>query len=261
MAVVAQEMFGRKQSSQSGERMFVVTGTDVESTAIAAVAAEAAATVNGLVIDDISVEEIEGVEGYLAVVRYTSTEFERPEVGESTFSFDTSGGTQNITQSLETIASYAAAGTAADFKGAINATPDGVRGVDIVVPQYAFEESHVLANATVDTAYKAALYGLTGKVNSDTFRGFSAGEVLFLGARGSTRGTEDWQISYRFVASPNLTGISVGDITGIAKKGWEYLWANYRDVEDATAKALVKRPVSAYVEKTYETGSFSGLGI
>ena len=30
---------------------------------------------------------------------------------------------------------------------------------------------------------------------------------------------------------------------------------------DDTAKAIVKRPVGAYVEKVYENGDFSGLGV
>ena len=59
-----------------------------------------------------------------------------------------------------------------------------------------------------------------------------ARECLFLGAAGSKRGADDpsslklrragWEITYRFAASPNRTGITVGEITGIAKKGWEY---------------------------------------
>jgi len=35
----------------------------------------------------------------------------------------------------------------------------------------------------------------------------------------------------------------------------------YADAEDATAKAIVKKPVAAYVEKVYEEGSFASLGI
>jgi hypothetical protein len=61
-------------------------------------------------------------------------------------------------------------------------------------------------------------------------------------------------------ASPNRTGITVGDITGISKKGWEYLWVRYADSEDAAAKAIVKKPVAAYVEKVYEVGDFGMIG-
>ena len=50
-------------------------------------------------------------------------------------------------------------------------------------------------------------------------------------------------------------------MTGIDKKGWEYLWVRYEDAEDAAANALVKKPTAAYVEKVYEEGDFAGLGI
>ena len=62
-------------------------------------------------------------------------------------------------------------------------------------------------------------------------------------------------------SSKRRTGISVGSITGIAKKGWEYLWVRYADVEDTASNTLVKQPVAAYVEKVYEEASFAGLGI
>jgi hypothetical protein len=80
------------------------------------------------------------------------------------------------------------------------------------------------------------------------------------GAAGSKRGAEDWEITYKFAASPNRTGIVVGEITGISKKGWEYMWVRYADAEDAAAKAIVKKPVAAYVEKVYEDGNFGVLG-
>jgi len=65
----------------------------------------------------------------------------------------------------------------------------------------------------------------------------------------------------KLAASPNRTGITVGSIGGISKKGWEYLWVRYADVEDTGSNTLVKRPVAAYVEKVYEEGNFAGLGI
>ena len=57
------------------------------------------------------------------------------------------------------------------------------------------------------------------------------------------------------------TGLTVGDITGIDKKGWEYMWVRYADAEDTTAKAIVKKPVAVYVEKVYDAGNFADLGI
>ena len=109
--------------------------------------------------------------------------------------------------------------------------------------------------------YKLALFNLTGKVNASGFKGFAKGEVLFLGASGSKRGLDDWEITFRFAASPNVAGLSLGSIGGIAKEGWQYLWVRFIDDEDPTAKALIKRPVAAYVEQVYPYGNFANLGI
>jgi hypothetical protein len=197
-------------------------------------------------------------------VRYAraSQDKEPPETGESTFSFDTGGGTQHVTQSISTVNKYAPAGkTAPDFKGAVGVTHDSVEGVDITVPVYNFSETHYLADSVVTGAYKATLFNLTGKTNNAAWNGFAAGECLFLGASGSKRGDDDWEITFRFAASPNKTGLTVGDITGIDKKGWEYMWVRYADAEDAAAKAIVKKPVAVYIEKVYEEGDFGLLGI
>ena len=67
------------------------------------------------------------------------------------------------------------------------------------------------------------------------------------------------RITYRFAASPNMTGLIVGTITGITKGGWHHLWALYAD--DVDQNTLIKRPIAAYVERVYDPGDFSQLGI
>jgi len=136
-----------------------------------------------------------------------------------------------------------------------------VEGVDIAVPVYHFSKTHYLPDAIVTPAYRGTLFNLTGKVNGGAFNGFAAGECLFLGASGAKRGSGDWEITFRFAASPNVTNLTIGDITGVDKKGWEYLWVRYADSVDDTAKALVKKPIAAYVERVYEYGDFSLMGI
>jgi hypothetical protein len=71
--------------------------------------------------------------------------------------------------------------------------------------------------------------------------------------------TEDWEIAFKFAASPNATDLTVGDITRIEKKGWEYLWVRYADAEDE--ETLIQQPVAAYVEQVDEYGNFALLGI
>lgn len=140
-------------------------------------------------------------------------------------------------------------------------THDNVEGVDITVPVYNFSETHYVDASQVTNAYKMTLFNLTGKVNNAPFKGLAAGECLFLGASGSKRGNDDWEITFRFAGSPNRTGIVIGSISGISKKGWEYLWVRYADVEDSASHALVKQPIAVYVERVYEEGNFSLLGI
>jgi len=98
-------------------------------------------------------------------------------------------------------------------------------------------------------------------VNSSSFRGLAAGECLFLGAAGSRRLSQNsyWEITFVFAGSPNITGLSIGDITGIAKKGWEYLWAKYEPrVED---DALLLQPSEVLIEKVYREADHNVLGI
>lgn len=150
---------------------------------------------------------------------------------------------------------------APDFGGAIGVTHDSVEGVDIAIPVFNFSVPYYPSDAIVTNAYKGLLFSLTGKVNNAAFMGLAAGECLFLGASGSKRSEDDWEITFRFAGSPNVTGLMVGDIGPIAKKGWEYLWVRYEDDEDSASKTLVKRPVAAYVERVYEEGDFSLLGV
>lgn len=265
MPVTVDEKFGRVLSDQSAELTYVVRGTEDDGEARAAVITASPTSHQGLDRDDTEVEEV-SPGTWLAIVRYASSGSRLPEAGSSVFSFETRGGTQHITQSLQTVGAYASSELPAvpNFRGAIGVTENGVEGTDITVPIYTFSETHYFPPEVVDSAYKASLFGLTGRVNDASFKGLSAGECLFLGAAGSRRGTSAddlWEISFVFAGSPNVTGLTVGTITGIAKKGWEYLWVRYQEAEDTSAKMLIRKPVAAYVERVYRDGSFSALGI
>jgi hypothetical protein len=179
---------------------------------------------------------------------------------ETEYTFDTSGGTQKITQSLATTRYGSSYSGAPDFQGAIGVSEDKVEGVDITVPQFTFSETHFFSDGTITAGFKSVLYNMTGKVNNASFKGTAAGETLFLGASGSRRpGDLQWPITFRFASNPNQASLTVGSISGIAKGGWQYLWVRYADFQDSINFALVKRPVAAYVETVYYAGDFSLL--
>jgi hypothetical protein len=56
-----------------------------------------------------------------------------------------------------------------------------------------------------------------------------------------------------------VTNQTVGSITGISKKGHEYLWVRYEDSIDSNA--LLKKPKAVYVNSVYRESDFSALGI
>jgi hypothetical protein len=189
--------------------------------------------------------------------------FEIGDINDS-FGFDQMAEMDHIDLSLETVHKRNSEGTtAADFGQLINATPNGVHGVDIYFPTYKFQESHELADATVTPAFKANIFNHQATVNSATFKGFSPGEVIFLGATGAKRGREQWNVTYHFAARKNRTNIVIpgvgGNITIPEKKGWHYLWAYYIDEDHASVNIKIKRPKIVFVERVYEETDLNDL--
>jgi hypothetical protein len=176
--------------------------------------------------------------------------------------FDTGGETQKITQSISTSGMYAANGaTPANFNGAIGVTKDGIEGVSVGVPCHKWTEKHYLSDSIVTPAWRIAMTLLSHRTNNAQFRGFDTDMVQFDHVSGSKSGTELWEVTFYFEAGPHLTNLTVGSITGIDKKAWEYLWIDYLDTHDNAANRLVKTPIGVYVEQVYFQGDFSTLQI
>jgi hypothetical protein len=185
-------------------------------------------------------------------------------------SFDTTGGTQHITQAYSVGSGgsldfeYRFPSSATNMSGAIGMDSNGVNGVDVVTPQLQWQESYDVPNAYVTNSWIRSVAGVTGTTNNASFRGFEAGEVLFMGCSGSQewddqKGRGPWSLSFRFVASKNVTNQTIGSIAGISKRGHDYLWVLYEDA--VSGSALLKRPKAVYVSKVYKDSDFSLLGI
>jgi hypothetical protein len=244
---------GADGDQQTAELRYVIQGTDDDSVVRSLLLSTSPRYYNDLRRGDVNFEPLGG-DVWDCSVQYAAQ--------DSQFTFDTGGGTQHVSQSLGTVGTYAAPGeTAPNFQGAIGVNEDQVAGTDITVPVYNFTETHFVDDLLVTQQYKLDLFFLTGKVNNAGFKGFAKGELLFLGASGTKRGQDDWEITFRFAASPNVANLQLGNITGITKEGWQYLWVRYTDDEDTAAKTLIKRPVSAYVEQVYPYGDFLLLGL
>lgn len=263
MTVTVTEKFQSRDvvrgTNPSAQLNFVVQGTDDYDEALSQLAAQAPPVFDNLPRLNYGVEPIAAAI-WLGFARYGRQVTQ--QTGDAVYQFDTGGGTQHITQSINTVRRYARPGRVApNYMGAVGVSGDSVEGIDITVPVYSFSEMHYKKDAFVDEHYKATLFDLTGAVNHRKFRQYAAGEVLFLGASGTKRGADDWELAFRFAASPNLSNLRIGQMAGIAKAGWEYLWVQYADEEDSQAQTLIKRPASVHIEQVYPYKDFDRLRV
>jgi len=264
MATVVQTWDGTKivaSESPSLVSEYHVLDESDEFLAEAALNSATPATLGSWTKNSVSIDGRVGVNAWKGTVEWGA--FKSPEIGESSYSFDTSGGTAHVQTSLATLSATPAPGmpAAPNFQGAIGVTDDGVEGVDIAAPAFTFEETHYFAAAYVTAAYKLSLFNLTGSWNSAPFKGFATGECMFLGASGSLKDHTMWELNYRFSAQPNRTAFAFGPITVPLKRGWDYVWGRYREVEDAPSGHLARRPIAAYVEQVSPSGNLALIGI
>ena len=248
---------------------YIVFEADDEDAALSAARAKAAGvSVKDMELDEVEVTERVNRDTWKVKAVWKSEDDGGDDDGDgeeetSSFAFDTGGGTMHRNQSLKTVSKVPS--DAPDFNGAIEVDNEGnVNGVDVTMPVLNFTETHVMNASRVSTSYKKNVAAITGTVNSSGFRGFSAGEVLFLGASGTKRGKKNdspWEITFRFAVSPNQSGLQVGKLKVSQKKGWDYLWVRYADKVADNKKNVIKEPVAAYVEQVYPYGDFGNLGL
>lgn len=177
-------------------------------------------------------------------------------------SFDTTGGQEKVYQSLRT-SRNSAVGEALppDLKGAVNWNFQGGKsdGIEITVPKMVYEETWVWPIGVISGAYITTLFELTGTTNAYDWHGFREQDVLFLGATGSQRGRDDFEIRYKFQMSLSRENFLVGDVLVTLKRGWEYMWVKY--TEKSVGGEILPVPSGAYVEQVYPTADFTLLGI
>lgn len=208
--------------------------------------------------DDIRVDRV-AYNQWTVEVPYGSR---KNETGEWTWDFDTTGGTVHITQAKEELRRYPTA-TAPDQLGSIAVDGDEVKGTEIIIPAMKINVQFKHPLGVVTLAKAKFLSDMTGKTNSDTFLTFAPGEVLFLGARGSDGSAAEATISYQFAMAANVTGLTIGDIAGVAKRAWEVAWIRYEDtITSADSKDRATRtPQFVYVDRVYdEVAMVTALG-
>jgi hypothetical protein len=247
---------------ESLTQSYVLCGTDKYDLAKIYAAGYAPLISDNLFRQQITVEK-RGPVQWDVEVTWGPYEKKEPEAGDFTWGFRTTGGTIHITQSIAHIAEY---GTGAvDHKGTLGLNEDGsVEGLDLEAAAFSWWEKRTLAVGTYGWTYGQILSVLTKCVNNATFRGLDTGSVIFDGADGtlSNKSPLYMDFTYNFSYSPNVTGVTVGDITSIAKKGQEYSWCEYRTATPGAGAVKLAKVVSQVnIEQVRNSADFSLLGI
>ena len=179
--------------------------------------------------------------------------------------FDTQGGTVKVFTSQAT-ARFP--GSAPNFASSIDVNDDNeVQGVEIVIPALKLscskrwlKDASLFRHDTFQT-YIRALAAATGQTNSNTWQGYSPGELLFLGATGEFCDGKDNEIEYHFAASANVASYNIGSIAVSGKRGHDYVWVRYSHNVDSS-NMRIRQPKWAYVERVYGEVDFpTAIGI
>lgn len=140
---------------------------------------------------------------------------------------------------------------------------DGLyQGADVLRPKGSFSFDYYPSNATCTHAYQSTVMNSVGKINSDVFRGYAAGEVLFASCRGESRNDKDWRLNLTFWVSPNVSSKTLAGIDVTNVGGWDYQWVHYREaIVDLGSgkKVAVEVPVQANLAKVYQSTTFGSL--
>lgn len=234
---------------------FEIDGDD-DDAAFDALDAGAPETYKGAFRDSLEIEQ-KGPGTWLGIVRYSG------DPRDESSGWDTTGGTVHITHApLVQSSNNTLATNAPDFQGAINVKDGRVEGIDIPAPSLKFHETRFFAASEVDTAYRKLVASMSGSSNNAPFLGFDAGELLFLGAKGTQRKQgADWEIQFEFDTQMNLEDLNFNLVDLLDKQGWDYLWLFYEDAEDANAKMIVNTARAGYVHRPIARLNFSLLGL
>lgn len=230
---------------------------------------EAVRTASPIVFNGLTRKQVSWTEDANRTRRFNFTvnySWALPE-SELRWSFDTGGGNFKITASKATTRYARPGGIAPDFQGAIEVKDGRAEGVEITIPAlkitgtYRHPTSSAVVNASTIDSYINTLSSMTGTTNNATWLTRQRGELLFLGASGEYIPNQPCEIQYHFAFSKNAASLTIGAITGIVKRGHDYVWVLFEPDEDGPSHKMIQTPLAAYVERVYDESNFSLLGI
>ncbi len=265
---------GEAEDTESRANVFyIVSGTDDEASACESAWEESPEDYIGIPRLSIAVAErlsetmwkIEVRYGYKNSSGNGGGSGSEDDEDEPTLSFDCGGGTRRVLYSLNQRQVYGdprEAGGAVGWNGKTGSEME-IAGVDVPTAQMRETYTRQIKFSELTTAYRRNLAKLVGKVNSDSFKGWEPGEIMFTGASFTSpvKRSEKVTVAFHFSINVNeknakLNGITIGD-----KKGWEYIWAISKSIIDKVTKKPKIDIAAAYIDQVCEETNFSVLGL
>lgn len=172
----------------------------------------------------------------------------------------TSLTTVKIRQSISTTQAKAASwwnsGTAEDYEGLINVDEKGkAQGVDIQVPTTVYTVTKRVLSSTINDTYEMAAHSIAGKTNSIVYRNRAVGTLLCSGVSISEATSAESEIAAEFLFATDESGITIGDISGINKPAWDYLWV--KPAKRKVGERSIPGVAQANVEQVYSRSDFA----
>lgn len=184
-----------------------------------------------------------------------------------TAAFDCGGAPKRLNYSSKPPRkAYSAEGYSKDPGGAIGwngkTGPEcEIAGIEIPIGEMRETYTKVMSRGKLTVDFKRKVNRLVGKVNSTAWKGWEAGEVMFMGASYTAplKGTTRVTVTFNFTVRENEKDAKVNGISCGSRKGFEAIWAV---PSSKSANNLQKVDVDAvYISEVCESADFGILGL
>lgn len=271
MAIVVWELISSRSqtigTNPKLDRNYFLTGESDDSVVRAFLNSTLLATIDGLWLDSYDLDPAGDDSYWTAVAHYIDKEDKEdsntatdPKNRRVRFTGAAVNGIKFDTPNVQQ--GYKAGGDTTpipDFGNSLNVQGDKIEGAPIIFGAGSFQETHTVPIANVTNAEILRLLDSQGKINSDVFRDAEAQEVLFVSFDVNWDGgaANEADVVYNFQYSKNEVNKTVGPITGINKKGWQFLWQTYlTDAADGKNTRTIK---NVFVADVYDQIAFATL--
>lgn len=218
---------------------------------------------SGLYRDTIDCGDYDDSGNIEITVKYTTSDWHSStkddDEDEPTLSFDCSTGSTHITHGLtERVIKGVPAGKAIGWNGKYGDDME-ITGVDVPIAQMQENYTKIIRLSKLTNVYKRKIASLVGKVNSKAFKGWEAGEVMFMGCSYSSPDKKSTKVTvtFNFTIQPNESNIVVSN-RKVSKRGWEHIWAISRTVaQEGSAPQIVTDGI--YVNQVVKYADFGVL--